>query len=93
MPDVVMINRQETSTVVRRLLTISEAAEALGCSEANIYALIDAGDLPFVPIGRRKGYRIDAADIGAFIDRRKQQKSGAAVPRLARPRLKHIRLP
>lgn len=75
-----------------RLLTVGAAAEALGCSEANIYALIDAGELPFVSIGRRKGYRIDAADIAAFVERRKQQKA-VATPRLSRPRLKHIRLP
>ena len=28
-----------------RLLTITETAECLGCSEANVYALIDAGKL------------------------------------------------
>ncbi|MGD9854064.1 MAG: helix-turn-helix domain-containing protein [Planctomycetaceae bacterium] len=86
-----MIRHSEEPVGSTRLLTISQAADALGCSEANIYALIDAGELPFVPIGRRKGYRIDTADISAFIDRRKQQKSGTA-PRPARPRLKHIRL-
>ena len=60
-----------------RLLTVAEAAQFLGCSETNVYALIDGGDLPFVCIGRRKGYRLDRSDLEAFIERRKQSKATA----------------
>ena len=75
-----------------RLLTVAEAAQFLGCSETNIYALIDGGDLPFVSIGRRKGYRLDRQDLESFIDRRKQSKGAASPRKMPRPKLKHIRL-
>ena len=75
-----------------RLLTVAEAAQFLGCSETNVYALIDAGDLPFVSIGRRKGYRLDRMDLEAFIDQRKQSKAVASPTKMPRPKLKHIRL-
>ena len=74
-----------------RLVSIKEAAELLGCSEANVYALREAGELPFVSIGVRKGYRFDLRDIEAFIERRKESRA-AARPKVPRPRLKHIRL-
>lgn len=73
-----------------QLLTVKEVAERLQCSDANVYALVEAGQLPFVRIGRSKGYRIDAGDLAAFIEERKVQKTGAK-PRPPRPRLKHIR--
>ncbi|MCA9076963.1 MAG: helix-turn-helix domain-containing protein [Planctomycetaceae bacterium] len=75
----------------RRLLTIKEAAQVLCCSEANVYALKEAGELPFVCVGVRKGYRIDSFDVEAFIDRKKTNKVAAPV-RTPRPRLKHLRL-
>jgi len=76
-----------------RLMTISQAAERLGCSRANVYGLINDGELPVVSIGRSRGYRIDSQDIEAFIQRRKSQRDGGqTVPLPARPRLKHIKL-
>jgi excisionase family DNA binding protein len=65
-----MTEKQPQSRVPSRLLTVAEAAQFLGCSETNVYALIDSGDLPFVSIGKRKGYRLDQMDLEAFIDRR-----------------------
>lgn len=73
------------------LLTIADVARILACSEANVYAMIEAGHLPYVRIGRSKGYRLDPADLSAFIQRRKVQKAGTK-PKAPRPRLKHIRL-
>lgn len=81
-------NPQDIET---RLLTVAEAARFLGCSEANVYSLISGGDIPYILIGRRKGIRLDRADLEAFIDSRKQQRT--ATPRkVTRPKLKHIRL-
>lgn len=88
-------NAQSATTKHRAtaLLTVREAAQHLGCSEANIYTLIDRGELVFVRIGPAKGYRIDPADLAAFIDSRKESKPGAAKLRARpRPQLKHIRL-
>ncbi len=76
-----------------KLLTISEVAAALGCSTANVYRLIDTGELPVISVGQSRGYRIDRRDIDEFLKRRKtcnvSDKSLAPTPR---PRLKHIRL-
>lgn len=76
-----------------QLLTVKQAAACLCCSQTNVYALIDAGVLPVVPVGRNKGYRIDERDLVAFIDSRKvskQQRTQSARP--AHRQLKHLRL-
>ena len=75
-----------------RLLTITETAECLGCYEANVYALIDAGKLPYVPVGKRKGYRVSLDDVRTFIEARKVQKQPTETKPNYRPRLRHIRL-
>ncbi len=76
-----------------RLLTISGAAELLSCSRANVYGLIDAGDLPVITVGKSRGYRIDVRDIEEFLERRKVCKDRAQPkPPAPRPRLKHIKL-
>ena len=87
-----MQDPKQIQHIPSRLLTVAEAAQFLGCSETNVYALIDSGDLPFVCIGRRKGYRLDRLDIEAFIERRKQSKAAAPPRKMPRPKLKHIRL-
>lgn len=76
-----------------RLLTIQQAATVLACSQANVYRLIESGELPVVPVGASRGFRIDYHDIEEFVRTRKTEigetKRRAPLPR---PRLKHIRL-
>ena len=74
-----------------RLLTIKQSAEVLGCSDANVYALVAAGELPFIRIGKRKGLRIDTQALEEFIESRQVQYERAR-PKQPRPRLKHIQL-
>ena len=74
------------------LLTIAETALALSCSEANVYALIESGKLPYVSVGKRKGYWVSVEDIQAFIDSHKVQKRPTETRPPVRPRLRHIRL-
>jgi excisionase family DNA binding protein len=73
-------------------MTVKQAARFLGCSPTNVYALIDAGELPVVAVGKSRGYRIDRRDIEEFLSRRKFRKEGEkpATP-TPRPRLKHIK--
>lgn len=73
-----------------RLLTVRQAAERLACSPANVYALIEAGDLPVVPVGKRKGYRLDERDLVRFVQGRKFVLRPAETP--GRVRLKHLKL-
>lgn len=76
-----------------QLLSIVETAALLGCSRANVYALVNAGELPVISIGKSRGYRIDRRDIEEFLQRRKFCKEGRQpTPPTARPRLKHIKL-
>jgi excisionase family DNA binding protein len=78
-------------TTTPTLLTVKEVAAALVCSEQNVYALIKRGELPYVPTGTSKGYRIDRDDLTAFIRGRKVQHE-SREPKAPRPRLKHIKL-
>jgi excisionase family DNA binding protein len=81
------------STTAKLLLTVNESAALLGCSRANVYGLIEAGELPVVAVGKSRGYRIDRRDLDEFIHRRKFRKEGEKpVAPAPRPRLKHIRL-
>ena len=75
----------------RRLMTISQTAEHLNCSEATVYTLIKKGALMAVSVGTAKGYRIDPRDLEQFIESRKTaRQSKNATQKLSRPRLKHI---
>lgn len=54
-----------------QLLTIKEAASRLACSRANLYSLIESGEVAVVRVGARKGFRIDERDLASFIAKRK----------------------
>ena len=81
------------SESLAKLLTVADAAGILDCSEANVYAHVAAGRLPFVSVGRSKGYRIDPGDLAEFIRKRKVRNEGEK-PNARRPHLKlrHIEL-
>jgi excisionase family DNA binding protein len=78
---------------VLKLLTIAEAAEILSASKSLIYQLVERGELPYVPVGTSKAYRIDLRDLEQFINHRKQRREGGneSIP-LPRPHLKHLKL-
>lgn len=81
---------------VLKLLTIAQAADHLTCSPATVYALIEAGQLPVVSIGKSKGYRIDPSDLDAFILERKftfRQSVDLGVPKGPRSGpFKHLKI-
>jgi len=81
----------DRSPALSSLLTVAEVAEILVCSEANVYTLIDVGELPYITIGKSKGYRIDRDDLVAFLSNRKVQRAGAKR-NVTRRQLKHLRL-
>jgi excisionase family DNA binding protein len=64
-----------SGTVVPRepggLRTIKEACIYLRLSAAKLYMLMDAGELPFLKIGKAR--RICQADLDGFIERLKRQ--------------------
>ncbi len=72
------------------LLNVRQVANHLGCSVANVYALMNRGNLPFVSIGKSKGYRVKVEDLQAFIAGRSIQHE-LPKPTSRRPRLKHLK--
>ena len=72
-------------------MTVKQAATALNCSGATVYSLLNRGELPFVRVGRSKGYRIEMADIERCINERKDRREGPKT-KVPRPKLKHIKI-
>ena len=56
---------------------MKEVAALLGCSQTNVYALINEGLLSVVRVGSSKGYRVDTRDLEAFLRDRKAQHETA----------------
>jgi excisionase family DNA binding protein len=56
-----------------RLYDPAEAAALLGCSRANVYNLIQSGELARRAIGAgKKGFKVMGQDLLAFLDARKE---------------------
>jgi excisionase family DNA binding protein len=60
---------------VRLLLTVPEAAEALGVSRSVVYELMDSGDLRNIKIGRSR--RVLMTSLEEFIARRLSEQHSA----------------
>ena len=77
------------------MLKLSEVAERLNCSLANVYALRDAGLLHCVATGAHgKGLRVEESELERFVaDRRDGRRIQApAYPPNCKPiKLKHLR--
>ena len=69
---------ERTDEPIRLLLTIREAADALGLGRSTMYELITAGELDVVRIGRSA--RIPTASLDEFVQRHRSKASGPAAP-------------
>ena len=63
-----MATRQDSLAPIKLLLTVPEAAQALGLGRSVIYELLVSGELAGVKIGRAR--RIPVHSLEAFIARR-----------------------
>lgn len=52
-----------------RFLTLSDVAEVLNTSSAQVYALVRRGDLPAIKIGGRGQWRVERPQLEQFIER------------------------
>ncbi|MFL5589034.1 MAG: helix-turn-helix domain-containing protein [Ktedonobacteraceae bacterium] len=68
-----------TLQVHKKLLTINEAASALGLGRSLIYTLVAKGELKSIKIGRAR--RIPLGAIDEFIERRLEQELSDAEGR------------
>ncbi len=53
----------------RRFLQLSDVAEILNTSPAQVYALVRRGELPAIKIGGRGQWRVEASELEAYIER------------------------
>ncbi|MFT3874720.1 MAG: helix-turn-helix domain-containing protein [Nocardioides sp.] len=52
-----------------RFLTLSDVAEILNTSGAQVYALVRRGDLPAIKIGGRGQWRVESSELETYIER------------------------
>ena len=52
-----------------RFLTLTDVAEVLNTSSAQVYALVRRGDLTALKIGGRGQWRVEASELEAYIQR------------------------
>jgi excisionase family DNA binding protein len=53
----------------QRFLTLTDVAEVLNTSSAQVYALVRRGDLVAIKIGGRGQWRVEATELEAYIQR------------------------
>jgi excisionase family DNA binding protein len=56
-----------------RFLTLTDVAEVLNVSSAQVYALVRTGALPSMKVGGRGQYRVERADLEDYISRMKAE--------------------
>lgn len=52
-----------------RFLQLTDVAETLNISAAQVYALVRSGELPAIKIGGRGQWRVEASELEAYITR------------------------
>lgn len=52
-----------------RFLTLTDVAEVLNVSSAQVYALVRSGDLAAIKIGGRGQWRVESSQLEAYIER------------------------
>lgn len=57
------------SILERRFITLADVREVLSVSSAQAYALVRSGDLRAIQIGGRGQWRIETAELEAYIQR------------------------
>lgn len=55
--------------MAKRFIPLSEVCEVLDISSAQAYALVRSGDLPAIKVGGRGQWRVETAELEAYIQR------------------------
>ena len=56
-----------------RMLTIDDVADRLAVSGKQVRSLIQRGELPAMQVGDKRMYRVDEADLDAFVAQEKER--------------------
>jgi excisionase family DNA binding protein len=67
----------------QRWLSVQDIVDALGVHEQTVRRWIKTGELTAYLLGDRAGYRISAADLQAFMDRRRVTSVESDAKKLA----------
>lgn len=59
----------QTAAMAPRFLTLADVTEELNISAAQAYALVRSGELPAIQVGGRGQWRVEAAQLEAYIER------------------------
>lgn len=59
--------------MARRFIPLTEVSEILDISAAQAYALVRSGDLPAIKVGGRGQWRVETAELEAYIQRMYEQ--------------------
>ncbi len=68
-----------------RFLTLSDVAEILSTSVAQVRALVQSGELRHIQIGGRQQYRIETVELENYIARRYAESDARIEGRAPRP--------
>lgn len=60
---------QRTSVLARRFMTLEDVREVLSISSAQAYSLVRSGELRAIRVGGRGQWRIENAELEAYIQR------------------------
>jgi excisionase family DNA binding protein len=58
-----------SSSPTPRFLQLTDVAEILNTSSAQVYALVRSGELPAIKIGGRGQWRVEASELERYIER------------------------
>jgi excisionase family DNA binding protein len=64
-----MVDHSSGAARSPRFLTLTDVAEVLNTSSAQVYALVRRGDLVAIKIGGRGQWRVEATELEAYIQR------------------------
>ncbi len=68
----------EPSDLVGRFLTVAETAEVLRVSATQAYALVRSGELPAIRVGAARHWRVERAELEAYIQARYEEERRVA---------------
>ena len=63
-----------------RFLTLTDVAEILSTSVAQVRALVQSGELRYIQIGGRQQYRIEDVELEAYIQRMYERSDARRTP-------------